>query len=162
MKAMKDLIVGLILFLMITSAWAGTLRDNFDDGNFEGWQEFTLMPGRRGNWSVIDGELHVSNGGPTLLLTIGDTTWKNYEIEFDVKPLEKFGLGDIDIVARMNVNTMVTCVIGDFLGLPMGVCFRPTLPPLKLLNIKQTAHPLLELGEWHHFKLEANGNNFTR
>ena len=23
------------------------------------------------------------------------------------------------------------------------------------------AHPLLKLGKWHHFKLKADGNNFT-
>ena len=35
---MKYLIIGMTLFLLVVSAWAGTLTDNFDDGNLEGWQ----------------------------------------------------------------------------------------------------------------------------
>ena len=48
--------VGTTLFLLLTSAWAGTLRDNFDDGNFEGGRLHKFAD-KTAQWSVEKGEL---------------------------------------------------------------------------------------------------------
>ena len=47
-------------------------------------------------WEIVDGELHaVSPDDWTRLLTVGDETWRDYTIEFDVKPLNKPGPSNI-------------------------------------------------------------------
>ena len=47
---MKHLTMGLMLFVLVSSTWAGTLKDNFDDGNANEWQMF----GGKANNSPID------------------------------------------------------------------------------------------------------------
>ena len=77
-----------------TSAWAGTLRDNFSDGNLDGWR---LFKGRTGNgnaidekaeWIVEDSELVCRSKGICQLAStfgIGDEKWKDYEFECEFK-----------------------------------------------------------------------------
>ncbi len=48
---MKRLIVGLMLFLMTASVWAGILKDDFNDNNDDGWDHWA-----NGKWEVVDGE----------------------------------------------------------------------------------------------------------
>ena len=42
-KVMKHVIIFLTLLLLVTSAWSGTLLDNFDDGNMDEWSEMILL-----------------------------------------------------------------------------------------------------------------------
>ncbi len=85
------LMILLMLSLSITSAWAGTLTDNFDDGDFEGWQLAKLFD-KTVQWSVENGELVcvLKNAcGRSSVLWIGDDTWKNYvfEAQFQVEQI---------------------------------------------------------------------------
>ncbi|HEX30301.1 TPA: hypothetical protein ENG04_09500, partial [Candidatus Poribacteria bacterium] len=41
----------IILFMLPISVWAGTFRDDFEDGDLEGWKVLN------GTWQVKDGEL---------------------------------------------------------------------------------------------------------
>lgn len=84
--------------LLVTEASAGTLRDNFDDGNMDGWQR--LHNGNRARWSVKNGELVCISksrkgwastlylGGNTALL--GDRPWRDYEFQCQFKLVETF------------------------------------------------------------------------
>ncbi len=77
---------------------AGIFRDDFEDGDFEGWQVFN---GPQPVATVVDGKFQVeSHFSISVFFIVGDDTWKDYEIEFDVKPLENFS-GDIDVMARL-------------------------------------------------------------
>ena len=49
------LLTTLAVLLLISSAWAGTWHDDFEDGNLDGWK---ALVGERGRWSVINGELY--------------------------------------------------------------------------------------------------------
>ena len=59
---MRFTIIGLLLFLLVIPTWAGTLTDNFNDGNSDGWR---LLKGDTGaglldetaQWTVKKGEL---------------------------------------------------------------------------------------------------------
>ena len=44
-----------------------------------------------------------------VLLTIGDETWRDYTIEFDVKPLDKPGPSNIAIAARIKGSWVAWC-----------------------------------------------------
>ncbi len=90
-------IVGLIVYCMAVSpAFAGTWRDDFEDGNLDGWAMFNPIPAEK--WGVEDGEcsgqwtpaipgtysalqLHAENAD----------SWEDYTVTFRAKLVESFG-----------------------------------------------------------------------
>ena len=120
---MKLVVIASIIFLAAFSIRAGTYLENFDKGNLEAWQELILTQDflfldvedpPPGSWEIVKGELHaVSPDESTRLFTIGDKTWRDYTLEFDVKPLEKQGPSNIAIAARIKGSWVVWCLIGD-------------------------------------------------
>ncbi|MDE0683784.1 MAG: DUF1080 domain-containing protein [Candidatus Poribacteria bacterium] len=158
---MKSVIIGLCLLLFIFAAQAGTFLNTFDDGELVNWQELVMfgidVPG---SWEIIDGQLQGSNEGITRLLTIGEETWQDYDIEFDVKPLEKHGPGTIVIAARIKGTWGVVCGIEDFAG-PAAECFGGNLRGNFFLTYAQKPHPLLKLRKWATFQLSVRGKLLT-
>ena len=120
---MKLVVIASIISLFALSARAGTFLENFDNGNLDAWQELILTQDflfldvddpPPGSWEVVNGELHaVSPDDSTRLLTIGDETWRDYTLEFDVKPLDKPGPSNIAIAARIKGSWVAWCLIGD-------------------------------------------------
>ena len=56
------LIIVLSVFLLSASAWAGTFRDDFEDGNWEGWKPFggiNLKVVEEDRFSVVEGVLRM-------------------------------------------------------------------------------------------------------
>ena len=162
---MKFVSIVTVLFLFTFSVWAGKFVETFNDGDLEGWHELLLPGAEPGSWEIIDGELHaISPAGFTRLLTIGDKTWRDYVVEFDVKPLEKHGLGNIAIAARVEDTWAIIGVIGDLplpIPLPLASCFVADFDR-KVFNILGSeASSLLELGNWYTLKLRVDGNTFT-
>ena len=90
---MRFTIIGLLLFLLVIPTWAGTLTDNFDDGNADGWR---LLKGDTGaglldetaQWTVKKGELVATSKDVCTWAStfgIGDKKWKNYELSAEFK-----------------------------------------------------------------------------
>ena len=98
---MRVLSIGLGIFILTSSVWAGTFVETFEDkGDLEKWQELTILGfDAPGLWNIVDGELQYildfGDGGFGSLLMTGDEMWQDYSIEFDVKPLIKQGEGNI-------------------------------------------------------------------
>ncbi|RKU15230.1 hypothetical protein C6500_21325 [Candidatus Poribacteria bacterium] len=159
--------IGMAILLFTLPAWAGTFLEDFDTGNLEDWEEFLMNDAPPGSWKIVNDELHaVSPDGWTRLLTIGDKTWRDYTIEFDVKPLKKPGRGNIAIAARISGDWAVWCMIGDHPlpgNISMAVCaagnFRDP-SPLFFFGFKP--HESLGLKIWSRLKLvvEENTLNF--
>lgn len=65
---------------------ANTLfSDNFNDGNYNGWNVST------GSWDVTGGSLHsiqACGGLPIGIITTGDPSWTDYEFSFDIQHLQ--------------------------------------------------------------------------
>lgn len=146
---------------------AGTFLETFDDG-VEGWQEFFQHDVPPGSWEIIDFELRgVNNTGLLHSLTTGDETWRDYTIEFDVKPLKKHRPGGIAIAARINRTSSMAlwCIIGDSI-FPIAKheartsCFGSDLRNL-ILRLSSENSSLLELKKWSTLKLSVQGNNLT-
>ena len=166
---MKTLSIGLGILILTCPAWAGTFLETFDEGKLVNWEELIMfgvdVPG---SWEVIDGELQGSNGGITRLLTIGQETWEDYDIEFDVKPLEKHGQGSIAVAARLEErwggSWGVVCELTDS-GNPAAKstaeCFAGNLLGNTFLLYGQKPHPLLKLRKWATFKLSVHGKDLT-
>ena len=164
---MKFAIVVGFLFLTTLSAEAGTHTETFDDGELGAWQEIVQHNDNPGSWDIIDNELQaISHGGFTRLLTLGDETWKDYVIVFDVKPLEKHGPGNLAIAARIEGTWAIWCVIGD-LAFPAPVpqsratCFGGNLHEDQALLLGSELHPLLRVKKWAQLKLSVQGAHFT-
>ena len=164
---MKLVLIGLGVVFFPLFALAGTFLENFDGGELVNWQTLVMLNiDDPGSWEIIDGELHaISNtGGGSRLLTIGEDTWQDYDIEFNVKPLEKHGPGNIVIAARIKGTWGVVCEVSD-LGNPgadsTASCFAGNLHENFFLVYDRKPHPLLKLRKWATLKLSVHGKHLT-
>ena len=169
---MKFALIVTFLFLLPLSVWAGTFLETFDDGNLDGWQEIVPWDREPGSWEVVDGGLHGTiDDGYLHLLTTGSDTWKDYTVEFDVRPLKKHGRPTIAIAARVQKKWWVKCYIVDaVVVLPGGgnapekgwfFCSAGNLNGGKNRGLSFGPQPLLKLFRWARLKLSVEGNIFT-
>ena len=169
---MKSMVIVAILFLLPLSVWAGTFLETFDGKGLEGWQEIWVDKATA-VWEIVDGELHAESREAYIhLLTTGDSTWEDYTMELDVKPLKKHGIGGIAIAVRVDRTWLVYCSVSDpviirgddppvqerRISCHAGGFHRP-LPPHALLMDEM--HPLLRLNRWAHLKLSVEGDMFS-
>ena len=161
-----------IFFLFTLSAGAGTFLETFDDGDFDGWQELARWDEIPGSWEIVNGGLHAAgHDGFLRFLTTGDDTWKDYTVEFDVRPLKKHGRPTISIAARVKEKWLVHCFIADpVVVLPGGAnapvrgwvfCGAGSLRRANFDLLFFGPHPLLKLNRWAHLKLSVEDDTFT-
>lgn len=160
---MKLTVIGIAILLFTLPAWAGTFLEDFDKRNLEGWEELLMNDALPGSWKIVNEELHaVSPDGWTRLLTVGDETWHDYTIEFDVKPLKKPGPGNIAIAARISGDWAVWCTIGDHPipnNISLVLCAAGNFrDPTPLFFFGSKPHQLLELKQWSNLKLSVEEN----
>ena len=87
---MKWAPIFLAAILMSSSLWAGTVTDDFEDGNFEGWRPSRFALGEQAEWIVEQGELVFTSKNFCRVgsaLGIGDETWSDYEfsVQFSLR-----------------------------------------------------------------------------
>jgi hypothetical protein len=88
-KIMRHMAVIFALCLLVMSARAGTFRDDFEDGNLDGWGKVLNLGGGISEWKVEDGVLICRRpSDPSTFLLFGEKDWKNYSIEFDARMVE--------------------------------------------------------------------------
>jgi hypothetical protein len=169
---MKFTMSFLTLFLLMTSAWAGTLRDNFDDGDLDGWKLWKLGD-QTTQWSVKDGELVSTSQNVCTwasILMIGDYSWRDYEVKADFKVEQIFGLGcgsrspsvltilRIAPDAMRGVNVLIQsgadkifdwCACQAATGVGGNV---QTMQSIDCVTVKE--------GEWYTMRVVANGDNY--
>lgn len=169
---MKFALIVTLLFLLTLSVWAGTFLETFDGKELDGWQQIWVDKGPA-VWEIVDDELHAESREAYIhLLTTGDSTWKDYTMELDVKPLKKHGIGGITIAVRVDGTWLVHCSVSD------PVIIRGDDPPVQERRISCLAggfhrpmpphavlidelHPLLRLNRWAHLKLSVEGDMFA-
>jgi len=79
---MKYTMIILILFLIIKSTLAGTLTDDFSDGNMNEWTKEGVV-----KWRIDNGELIIESGSFGGF-GIGEITWKDYTVSVSLKIVE--------------------------------------------------------------------------
>jgi hypothetical protein len=116
---MKRIIIAASLLIIslafFNPASGNTFEDDFGDGDFDGW-EIHSFRGDESEWSVRNRKLISRCPSQwSSLLSIGETEWRNYSIEFDAKMMEiidgsfhSIGLG-LRVQDKYN---MVWCGIG--------------------------------------------------
>ncbi len=92
---MKCVIIGLAVLSLATTAWAGVLRDNFNDGDADGWRKFggkifNSQFDETTRWSAETGKLVARSRdakGFASVFGIGNRTWRNYEFtcQFEIR-----------------------------------------------------------------------------
>ncbi len=157
----------ILLFFLPFSASAGTFVETFDAKDLQDWQDLTMvnLDAAQATWEVLDGELQgMSHTTLVSLLTVGDKAWKDYIVEFDVKPMKKHGPGSIAIAARKKKTAIMTCMIGD-IEFPdpesKAICFSGDFHGNRYVVLNSEAAPLLTLETWSHLKLSVHGPTFT-
>ena len=166
---MKSVTIVVMFFLLPFSVLAGTFLEAFDHKELGDWQELVQLNKDPGVWEVVDDELHaVSHETFLRLLTIGDDTWEDYTVEFDVKPLKKHGRSAIAIAARVKGSVLFRCSFADPVVLANGdpllgswvSCVTGDLHGVKFPLLYAGHHPLLKLNKWSHVKLSVKGEHF--
>jgi hypothetical protein len=166
---MKSVITGLTMFLLTFSAFAGTFVETFNRRNLDGWEQLIQIDFEADpdSWEIIDGELQGTNlGGLFRFLTMGDEKWRNYTIEFDVKPLHKHGAGSIGIAARIQGAGGIVSMIGDA-PFPLHedgshvVCFGGDFHDNKFWVFGSEVNSSLKLRRWSTMKLQVDEDVFT-
>ena len=162
MKIVKLVIVVLIMFLLIFSASAGTFIETFNGANLKAWQELVQNNGAPGSWEIVDNELHATRrDGWMRLLTIGNKKWRDYTIEFDVKPLETHGRGNIAIAARIKKTQLVLWTIGEWPFFESNaICRGGNFHENRTILFHIKSHPPLPLGEWSTLKLAVKDGTY--
>ncbi|MBM3241642.1 hypothetical protein FJZ31_35640 [Candidatus Poribacteria bacterium] len=88
---MKITMVSLCMLLFPVLVWAGTLRDDFSDGNFDGWTLISFVEDG-GQCTVEKGKLVITRFSDwSCGCVIGEEDWKDYSIEFDATLHQKIG-----------------------------------------------------------------------
>jgi len=161
---MKPIIV-LSALLITRFVWAGTLTDDFGDGDFEGWRE-TWMNQNQTTWKVESGVLtreNLSNWGAYLV--IGDMTWQDYEVECDARLTTiKNAIPSIALGLRHNGQVGAQSKTIAF-GLMLANQFGPEGAVANYLannaaNIRKTKAQPFEVGKWYHLKVTVQGDHF--
>ena len=100
----------MIALMFSLTTQAGTFKDDFNDGNFDGWNIIELGVCGGSEWKVENGMLTAKSNpqgqglcGASLLF--GENEWQNYSIECDAKMVkilsDKAGIG---LNLRISVN----------------------------------------------------------
>jgi hypothetical protein len=89
---MKHAMIGVSLLMLTTSVWAGTLRDDFDDGDMDEWD----LSGAGDVWEVKDGELVITPRGSPVVFRIGETTWDDYTVRVRTRIVKHQSTGNIE------------------------------------------------------------------
>ena len=138
----------------VATVLAGTFRDDFEDGDLDGW---TALVAPAGLWELVDGGVQCERrSGVSAILIVGDAGWSDYTIDYDILLLESHGAADLDVIARFGGwwTSLYLFGVGDV----DGGAFVYRAP-----GGKQASEPLPApaLDAWHHVRLDAQGDQFT-
>ncbi len=159
---MKRVVMGIALLLLTTSVWAGTLRDNFDDGDMDEWD----LPGAGNIWEVKDGELVITSR-VAVLFFIGETTWENYTVRVRTRIVKHraTATGSVEgpnVLVReqfrpLPEHHLYVFGLGDRGGGKIAYAFYPRdFTPMHFVS-----EPFeWELDKWYDLKLTAEGEQF--
>lgn len=151
--------IGTFLVMLIAlSAQAGTYIDNFDDGDFDGWE--AMGPAE---WQVVDGVVtgrSEVNSGSGLLF--GEHDWRNYTIECDAKIVETIAtLPNASLGLRMLDRSLSDFnYIWCLPSVAWGTAFIWPWLNGKGLGLSAQKPFKQEMNRWYHLKGVAYEDNF--
>jgi RNA polymerase sigma-70 factor (ECF subfamily) len=159
------IVIGAICAFLLggTLAWAGTLKDDFSDGNFEGWTESNPW-GLSASWAIDNRELigiSKSVAWDAHLYLNNSHSWKDYNVSVKVKIVEVFSeilCGAGIFVRRTNPKDYV-----QFSILLKLVDRGPSVQCYEMNGDKweESTKPFeIKLDTWYNLAFMASGNQF--
>ena len=161
---MKYVVSIFAICLLAVSAYAGTYVENFDDGDFDGWEIYDAgEPGSE--WTVEDGVLTCRREilwGTDLLF--GEEDWRNYTIECDIRIVEAMAeeLCLLGFDLRMTGTEVVEDL--DVVCLPLGYreqeAWISAWIDFEYIAQSESKAIDVELGRWYRLKGVAHEDSF--
>jgi hypothetical protein len=155
---MKHAMIGVALLLLATSVWAGTLRDNFDDGDMDEWD----LSGAGDIWEVKNGELVITARSSPVEFFIGETTWDDYTVRVRTRIVKHQSTGNIEgssISVRKEPESTYVFGFGNRGGgNKIAFAFYAQGDPTARHFVSDPFE--WELNTWYDLKLTAEGDQF--
>ncbi len=165
----------LCILLIALPAWAGTWLDNFDDGDFDGWQMveclwiLEVVTPNAGNWVVENGAVVAGDNDSTKRydLYIGDMWWADYIAEVSVKVSKKLETCNEDTGIYLGARCQVDEGKLGLNGYVVGVWNIDGVRRggFKYSNgdssNRQTRVLPLKADTWYRLKIEVDGDQIT-
>jgi hypothetical protein len=157
----NTIFAGLIIYCMVISpAFAGTWRDDFEDGDLVGWE------GVNTSWNAEDGEcsgeFFNAPSGILELIVTGDAGWEDYTVMCKMKFVvighfagvsfrDNFGNSRYGFVINTQKNTAYAWKLSQ------GTVTTPSEIPLPFTPSKDTWYELKIIVEGTHFEFHIDG-----
>jgi 3-keto-disaccharide hydrolase len=158
MRKMRAIVM-LCMLLTAASAWAGTLVDDFSDGDFEGWTQSGA-----GNWRVENEELIFENRSSPSYLFMGEPDWEDYTISVNAKFVKHWAtnccLEAMFLVARgKSILTCYNFLMGTWQLADKKVAAFCSRGNWDIHNLRSKEFSW-DMDTWYHLKLTADGDEF--
>ena len=157
---MKHIVIGVALLLLTTPVWAGTLRDDFDDGDMDEWD----LTEASGIWEVKDGEFVMTPRSFPSLFYIGKTTWENYTVRVKARIVKHQSTGWLEgphVLVRRQALPGHTNVFGFGNRGGGKIAFAFYAIGRDQAPMRFVSDPFeWELDTWYDLKVTAEGEQF--
>ncbi len=174
MLLLYSFVIIAIVLLLATISFAGTLVEDFDDGDAEGWER---SPQNEGNdsvfWGVVDGEMIFDPQGQDWAAAISQMNfvgtpqvsnireWTDYEVSVDIMHTELANYPG-GIRARVDLDTGGHYVVWLYPGRSNITLYKNPGWDINagLANLGEATYDP-EVDEFHIIKLKCEGDNIT-
>lgn len=157
--------VTLCILLAAFPAWAGTWRDDFGDGNLNGWEKAQTIS--NGRVEEKDGDLVVTDidrsGVSLTFFNNGQDNIRDFTLNVDVN-MTKADTGDTYLwVVYRYTDTVWSFLSWEADNSHKGISVFQTLPNGDFIwNVGMVNIPLVfEVNKWYHYRLEMKGTQAT-
>lgn len=152
------------------NALAGTWRDDFSDGNYEGWTVQNIRGGIS-EWKVESGELIAkrSNDWSSFVILDESIGWEDYEFEFDAMFMESLNPNFTFIVINVrvsensiNFNSIGPALAYNWQGQRGRIVYARGVKgaqDVNLVDIVEQNYPV-EMNKYYRLKLSAIGDQY--
>lgn len=168
-KKVFSLFISTIICISLSrNALPGIWRDDFSDGNHEGWTVQNIRGGIS-EWKVESGELIAqrSNEWGSFVILSESIGWKDYEFEFDAMFKEQLNPNFTFIVinVRVSENSVNFNSIGPALAYNWGgqrgkIVYARGVNGDQLLDLVEQDYPV-EINKRYKLRLSAIGNQYS-
>jgi len=161
---MKLTMVALLLSLFAILAWAGTLKDDFSDGDFDGWT-VPLWWGAKPVWKIDESSAACDR--PSVwpgLLAIGELDWTDYTVECDVRfaklyPILAYRYAEI-FLRHIDTNNFVYFNLADQWGNLYNKQAFSSVVINGQQNYKEDKDIAIETERWYHLKASVSKKHY--
>ena len=160
---MHKAMIGLCLLLLPALVWAGTWRDDFDDGDLAGWEPF-LNGGQVAN---RDGKIVVTDTNRSIASGVsfsGNQEIGDFLLNVDAQMVREIDNSTWDYITIMirgdGFDTAWVSFEADDNNIPMVILTSPLLGAIQQFGRHDFPFDF-QVGQWYAIQLEVRGSAFA-